>query len=517
MQADKRETRPIRTLRAYSAKICVAIFLLSVTSGIFAQPQSSPVAAITSALGSRQFDRALELLRPALQSSPDNAQLWMLQGLAYAGKGDPKLALASYHAALKIAPDYLPALKGAAQLEYEAAVAGAAVAGSADANAIPLLEHILRLRPEDATSHAMLAVLAYRHADCATAVKHFALSGSIVESQPGALQAYGVCLLRLKDTKKAIGIFQQLLASQPDNPRARRGLAAVQLAGGEAENALATLQPLLDSHPDVGTMQLAAAAYEANKDTPNAVKILRAAIVADPRNTGLYVDFAEIAMNHQSFQAGIEMIDAGLKLRPDSGELYLARGVLYVQLAEYDKAEADFENAERLDPQQQQSAAAQGMVAEERNQGDPQRALATVRAKLQKKPGDAFLWYLQAAMLSQKAPDPGSAEFQQGMASAKKAVALDPSLAVAHNVLAKFYLDLGENALAAKECRLVLQQSPTDQTALYHLVIALRKAHQTAEIPDLLKRLAKARQDATRDEAERNRYKLAVSGPGESK
>ena len=512
MQTEKIETRPVRTLIAHSAKIRVVMLLLAITSGIFAQPQSSPVAAITSALGSREFDKALELLRPALESSPDNAQLLMLRGMAYAGKGDTKSALASYQSALKIAPDYLAALKGAAQLEYEAAVAGAA-----HANATPLLEHILRLRPEDATSHAMLAVLAYKRADCPTAVKHFASSGPILDSQPGALQAYGVCLLRLKETDKAIGVFQQLVASQPDDPRARRRLAAVQLGAGQAENALATLKPLLYSHPDVGTMQLAAAVYEANKDTPDAVKILRAAIVEDPRNTGLYVDFAEIAMNHQSFQAGIEMIDAGLKLRPDSGDLYVARGVLYVQLAEYDKAQADFENAERLDPHQQQSAAAQGMVAEERNQGDPQRALATVRAQLQKKPGDAFLWYLQAAMLSQKAPDPGSAEFQQGMASAKKAVALDPSLAVAHNVLSKFYLDSGENALAAKECRLVLEQSPADQTALYHLVIALRKTHQTAEIPDLLKRLAKARQGATRDEAERNRYKLVVSGPGESK
>ena len=44
------------------------------------------------------------------------------------------------------------------------------------------------------------------------------------------------------------------------------------------------------------------------------------------------------------------MIDAGLKLQPAAAQLYVARGVLYVQLAEYDKAEADFERAEQLDP-----------------------------------------------------------------------------------------------------------------------------------------------------------------------
>jgi anti-sigma factor ChrR (cupin superfamily) len=96
------------------------------------------------------------------------------------------------------------------------------------------------------------------------------------------------------------------------------------------------------------------------------------------------------------------------------------------------------------------------------------------------------------------------------MNSAKKAVVLQPSLTAAHNVLAKYYLDSGQSALAAKECRIALEQSPEDQTAIYRLVVALRKSGDQSEIPDLLKRLAKARQSATKDEGERNRYKLVV-------
>ena len=171
-------------------------------------------------------------------------------------------------------------------------------------------------------------------------------------------------------------------------------------------------------------MRLAVAIYEANNDTPNAVKILRDAIVKNPTDVALYVDFAEIAMNHQSFQAGIEMINSGLKLQPNAAELYVARGVLYVQLADYVHAEEDFERAEQLDPSRGLSAAAQGMLAEERDQSNPDRALSTIKAKLAKNPGDPFLWYLQAAVISQKSPEPGSAEFEQGMNSAKKAVVL---------------------------------------------------------------------------------------------
>jgi tetratricopeptide (TPR) repeat protein len=182
-----------------------------------------------------------------------------------------------------------------------------------------------------------------------------------------------------------------------------------------------------------------------------------------------------------------------------------------VQLADYEKAESDFEKADQLDPAQGMSAMAQGMLAEEQYQNDPDQALAKVRAKLAKKSDDAFLLYLQAAILSKKSPEPGSPEFQQGLDSAKRAVDLQPSLIAAHNVLAKYYLDVGQNALAAKECRLVLEQSPSDQSALYHLVMAVRKSANQAEIPDLLKRLAAARRAATRDESERNRYKLVVT------
>ncbi len=493
-------------LNFLSYRIHLLLLLLLLQSSVLAQTANEQVHSITSALRVREFEKALQLLQPALQSSPNNPQLWILQGLAFSGEGDSKSALASYRHALRIAPDYLPALEGAAQIEYEAE----------SKDAIPLLEHVLKIRPNDVTSHAMMAVLAEKNGDCATAVAHFSKSGPMLDSRPEALQGYGVCLLKLKQSDEAIRVFQQLMTSHPNDTRCRRALVAVQLAAERPQDALTTMQPLLASNPDVSTMRLAAAVYEANKDTPNAVKILRDAIVMDPLQTALYVDFAELAMDHQSFQTGVEMINAGLKLQPGAAQLYVARGVLYVQLADYEKAESDFEKAEQLDPAQGMSAAAQGMLAEEQNQNDPDQALATVRAKLGKKPDDAFLLYLQAAILSKKSAEPGSLEFQQGLESAKRAVGLQPSLTAAHNVLAKYYLDAGQNALAAKECRLVLEQSPSDQSALYHLVIALRKTGDQAEIPDLLKKLAKARQDATREEGDRNRYKLVVAPAGSS-
>ena len=118
----------------------------------FAQTATDQISLITSALRRQDFAKALELLRPALRQSPENAEFWAMQGAAYSGEGRTQDALASFRAALKISPDYLPALKGAIQIEYES--------GSKDA--IPLLQRMLRVHPADQTSQAMLAVLEYQ-------------------------------------------------------------------------------------------------------------------------------------------------------------------------------------------------------------------------------------------------------------------------------------------------------------------------------------------------------------------
>ena len=107
-------------------------------------------------------------------------------------------------------------------------------------------------------------------------------------------------------------------------------------------------------------------------------------------------------------------------LQPRAAQLYVARGVLYVQLAQYDKAEADFEKAYELDPHQSLSTAAQGLAAVQAN--DLDHALASIQSKLERKPDDAVLLYLQADVLSQKSADVGTPEFELAMRSAKRAV-----------------------------------------------------------------------------------------------
>ena len=149
----------------------------------------------------------------------------------------------------------------------------------------------------------------------------------------------------------AIDVLRRTVTLEPANPRRRKLLAAVQLMADKPQDALATLAPLLaDAGVDAETLGLASAAFQKAGDTPQAVATLRRAILLEPRNVDLYLDFANIAFAHQSFQVGIEVLSDGLGLQPSAAPLYVARGVLYVQLADYERAEADFAKASELDP-----------------------------------------------------------------------------------------------------------------------------------------------------------------------
>jgi tetratricopeptide (TPR) repeat protein len=485
---------PVTVMRKTSLMVAAALFIAVWAS---AQQATELHDAIAAALQAQEFEKALELLGPAIRQFPNDAQFWAMQGVAYEGAGNKKEALASFHRSLQISPDYLPALQGAAQIEYEAGRAAA----------IPLIQRVLRLRPNDRTGHGMLAVLEYQRGHCAAAEPHFEKAGSLFDAQVTALHAYGICLVRLKKFDHAVAVLQRAVAIQADDALERRLLASVQLMAAKPQDALETLKPLLQSdRTDPGTLELAATAYEDARETSQAVSTLRQAILLDPHNVNLYLDFAHICYAHDSFQVGVDVLSDGIDQQPTAAPLFLARGVLYVQLAEYQKAEADFERAHELDPRQSLSSAAQGVAALQEN--DLDRALATVQGKLSKKPNDALLLYLQADFLLQKGAAPGSPEFRIAMRSASKAVALQPSLAEAHTVLAKLYLQSRQYPKAIEQCRSALDSDPKNQAAVYQLIQALRKTGRNREIPDLLKRLAQLREQAAKEESHRNRYRL---------
>jgi tetratricopeptide (TPR) repeat protein len=464
------------------------------------------VPSITTALRAGNFQQALDQARAARRTAPKDLRIVVLEGMALTGLRKDGEALAVLQRALETSPDYVPAIEAAVEIEYRLEKPQAAAH----------LQRLLVLRPGEPTAHAMLGALAWKRGDCPAAVLHFGQATTAIATQSDALGEFGACLVKLKRPEEGAGIFGKLVSLRPGDRRARYSLAVSLMDAARFREAIAALEPLAGAqNADPVALELTSGAHEALGETPQAVALLRQAVLLDPRNVNLYLDFASLSFTHQSFQVGIDTINAGLTQLPDAGALYLARGVLYVQLGEYAKADADFDKAERLDPNRALGSAARGLAQTQQNNLD--EALVTVRARLKVNPKDAFLHYVLAELLSRQGALPGSTEFRQALDAANDAVRLKPDFALARDVLSRLYLQAGDVDKAIEQCRLALRDSPSDEMALYRLIRALQSSERPdakADVPALLKRFTAMREEARRREAQQGKYRLVEDTAG---
>lgn len=453
----------------------------------------------TALIKTGRYGEAHQLLSATLARRPGDPRLWILDGFTLARMGRDSDALASYEKALRLTPQSLPALEGAAELKFK----------SRSADAAEMLHKIVAIRPGDQTSHAMLATLAFERRDCKTAESEFKRSEQLISSQPIALEQRGVCLMRLRRPDEAAGAFEQMIKIDPASPRAHYNLGLSQFQAGRFHEAIVTLTALPPPEHDADTLDILAAAYEASSDTPAAVATLREAIVQHPEDTRLYVHFANLCLAHNSFQAGVDMLNAGIARSPKAASLYLARGILQAQLAHYPAAEQDFSRAETLDPNTRYAAALQNMAKLQQDQLGP--AAADLRLRIKQRPEDAFLYYLLAETLARTGAAPGNPEFAEALQAAKTAVKLQPGLGLARDVLGRLYLQQGDISGAIEQSKLAFANDPSDLPALYHLIQALRKAGRTTEIPPLTRKLADLRQEAQKKEISERRFAIVTT------
>jgi tetratricopeptide (TPR) repeat protein len=475
--------------------MCLASAFL--TGAVRTQVSPSSVQPTVEALRSHDFAQALKLSEILINENPRDPRARTLKGMALASLGQTGEALKAFHQALALDPNYVAALEAAAQIEYDA--------GRPEASG--LLEKLVSLDPHDQTAHAMLGALAFKRKDCGTAIAHFDKSPEAISNNHLALMEFGGCLVRAERPGDAIPVFWRLQQMLPDDWRPRLNLGLVQFLDHHYTEAIQTLQPLTDgASPNARALNLLAAVYEANRQTPQAVAALQKATQLAPHEVNNYLDLAALSLDHGAFQVGVDVLTAALKIVPVSPTLYIERGVLYVQLGQFNEADADFQKANTLEPAQNIGTVARGISLVQENELG--RSLETVRERLKKAPTDPMLNYLLAEVLIRKGIRPGTPEFREAKDAAQLAVRSKPDFALAYDVLSVLCLRAGQTSQAIDASRQALKADPEDSAAVYHLIVCLRKEGDTREIPQLVKKMADMSAAARERTAALNRYKL---------
>jgi tetratricopeptide (TPR) repeat protein len=468
------------------------------------RPLAAQTDAILQALRGRQFAAALELCAKDLKAQPANAQLWLFQGIALQELGRTKEALNSFRQASRLAPKLLPALEGAAQIEYR----------TGDPQCRRTLEQIIALRPDSAPAHGMLGVLAYEQQRCDEAVRQFELSGPQLNSNGAALWQYGNCLYKLRRPEEAAAKFTLLLSLRNSDP-VRHNLGLALLESKKPDEAIDVLRPLAaPQRPDSEVLSLLAAAYEAAKRTPDALNALRRAAELYPREERHYIDFASICMEHSSLELGIEVLEVGAKNIPNSARLHATLGALLVRAGKSDRGFEEFERAQALDPKAAYGDVGMSLALLQSDQLEA--SIVILRKQWAQNKTKPMISFMLAQALLRVGPDPGKPAFEEAQSLLRKTVALDPNHARAHGLLGKNYVLAGNVPTAIKELEIALKLDPADRTSAYQLALLYSKTGQKELSAKWQQRVRELIQADRIAETEGDRYRILKAAPERS-
>jgi len=460
----------------------------------------------SDALAAGRFGEALRLADEGLESRRGDARLWTLRGIALEGLERLPDSLTSFQRALALEPQSLAALKGAAEVAYR----------MRSPEAARLVRRVLAREPGSETAHAMAGAMAVEANQCATAVEHFAKSGAALQRSPPALAQYAGCLLRLERPREAGQVLERIVEASPGDAAARYNLAVCRLKAGETAEALAAARTAMAMAPDdPEALNLFAAASAAAGEIQPAVAALRKAIQMAPADERHYLDLAALCLEHDALNLAMEVVEAGLGNVVASAKLHTLRGAIHAERSELDQAMRDFEQASLLGPDELYGSVGMSLVLRQADRTP--EAIALLREKLGRHPGDATLHYLLGDALMRSGPSPASPEFAEARAALGRALDARPDFAKARAALGKLLLRAGDAPAAAAELRLAVELDPANRLALNQLVMAYRQLGREEDARAVAGRLRALLEKERIEEFQRNRVRLVRGAPGEGR
>ncbi|HEY9513480.1 MAG TPA: XrtA/PEP-CTERM system TPR-repeat protein PrsT, partial [Rhodanobacter sp.] len=266
---------------------------------------------------------AVKVAAAYASSNPRNSAAHLLYGTALVAAGQHPEARAQYSEALKLDPENLAALLSLGGLDsleghHEAAASSYAT--------------VLKKDPRNAAAMTALGQLAVLQGDRAEAAKRFKQA---IDAAPKSTAAYIALVVLYGESGKfdeAVSTAKQLVAASPDNPAALNALGAAELNAGRHGEALKPLQQAVNLAPQVPLYRTnLARAQILGKDTKAAEGNLDAVIKTDPGQVTAVVMRAFLKSQDHDLAGAIALAQmlqkqpatqaAGLSLE---GDLYMA-------------------------------------------------------------------------------------------------------------------------------------------------------------------------------------------------
>lgn len=370
----------------------------------------------------------------------------------------------------------------------------AALQRSEPAAAASLFRQALTLKPNDASAHTYLGVLADGAGDLAAAERHFAAAAAAEPSSSSARNNLGAVLLRRGLPKQAAEQFEASLGLDKNQPSALFNLAQIRFSGGTPDDLRAAgdlferayaLAPEVEGARALVVVALrlgnreAAAKYfreyterlaGAGLETAAAQRAelgaalleaglfkeaeteLTAAVKIEPANHESVVRLARVYIAGKDLPAAGRTLEAAVARGLNAAPIYALLASVYEQSGHIENAIPAMRLAIQRDPQSEAYRFAYGMLLT--NAMAPKAALIRLAEAIELFPASPRLWLaLGIAHFKAGSNDEAAKAF-------RRAIELDPNYAPAHAYLGMTYVEVGkyEQAITAYERALAVNE-----------------------------------------------------------
>lgn len=502
----------------------------------------TPYECAVAQVGKREFPAAIRTLEQLLAQHPNDLKALNLLGIALIGANRRDEANARFRAALAIDPRFLPARKNLAINEFQA--------GRLE-DARRHLEEVVKDAPDDEIARVHLGEIYFQRKQRREALPHYEQARARIAQNPRWTLHYAICLLDGARTAEAVAILEGL----PKDDAAIRFEAGVALGeahafadaarffgsarasagagagvganasnaydagynqtlmlteAGDAEGAIRVAQELFAQGAQgpqgakaAELHNLVSRAYAKAGRIKEAYDALRQASRLEPEAAEHYIDLAMLCLEHENYDLGLEIVDVGLKHRPDSSMLYLQRGVVLAMTGAIEQAEKEFDRASRASPDDPAPYVALAMTWMLKN--DTPKAVEVLRARTRTGTPRAVLFYALGMALLRSGAAPDDEAGTEAMEAFREATRLSPDFSQAQAELGKLLLKRNDVPGAIEHLEKALALEPDESAPAYVLAQAYRRSGRMDRAQELLTRVSRLNAQERGDDPDGNR------------
>ena len=272
-------------------------------------------------------------------SGPAHSQLGML--LQQDDEADPQVALDLLSQAISLMPDdVLPrisrALIYAGQNKIELALQDC--------------DEVIELEPESGAGHGTKGRVLQMHGEMDEAIRSCSRAIELGLESPMVLIARGFSYAATNQIELAMADCNEALALDPDNPLACHLLGMLSIERGELDTAMKALTKARDIAPEwPEPREQLALLHRINEDPEAAVDEQSILVNQNPANPAHYVNRAFAYTQTGEFNHALADYEQALRLDPENEQILFLRGCFYLDLQNHESALQDFDRVLELD------------------------------------------------------------------------------------------------------------------------------------------------------------------------